>query len=100
MASSVADDDLRLQWLEVPITTSLGLVGVDAVAYSAARDLLVPAELKSGANVDEEQAAKYREMKVEDILRIVTVPGASITGTRMNRCTWLSRSTETESGSG
>lgn len=75
------DDGLDLRWLEVPVRTSEGLVYVDVLAYSPKLDLLVPAEVKSGANADETQARKYASMTAEDVLRLVTVAGARATKT-------------------
>jgi hypothetical protein len=68
-------DGLDVRWLEVPVTTSEGVVTVDVLAYSTKHDLLVPIEVKSGANADEEQARKYANMTAEDVLRLATVTG-------------------------
>jgi hypothetical protein len=68
-----AGDGLELRWLEVPVTTQLGLVTVDVLAYSSTLNLLLPAEVKSGANAEEDQARKYGSMTTTDILRLVTI---------------------------
>jgi hypothetical protein len=65
--TAFAGDDLGVRWLEVPVTTSEGVVTVDVLAYSAKLDLLVPIEVKSGANADEEQARKYASMAAEEV---------------------------------
>jgi hypothetical protein len=77
------DDGVELKWLEVPVRTSEGLVVIDVLAYSNKLDLLVPAEAKSGANADEDQARKYASLEVEPILRQVTVQGATVPNTRI-----------------
>jgi hypothetical protein len=74
-------DGLDLRMLEVPVTTTEGLVTVDLLAYSAKLDLLVPMEVKGGANVDEDQARKYAAMKTIDVLRVATVQGAGAKST-------------------
>lgn len=71
-----AGDDLELRWLEVPVTTKAGLVVVDVLAYSPQLDLLVPAEVKSGADANEDQAKKYGSITAENVLRLATVHGA------------------------
>lgn len=71
-----SNDNLELRWLEVPVTMQEGLVTVDVLAYSPRLDLLVPTEVKSGANADEDQAKKYASMTSEDVLRLATVHGA------------------------
>lgn len=38
--------------------------------------MLVPAEVKSGANADEDQARKYGSVTAEEVLRLATVHGA------------------------
>jgi hypothetical protein len=76
-------DGLEARWLEVPITTSKRLVTVDLLAYSGTLDLIVPVEVKSGANIDVEQAEGYGDMSPTDVLRLVTIAGASTSKTRI-----------------
>ncbi len=67
------DRGLRLVGLEIPMTTDAGVTVLDVVALHEPTNLLLVAECKSGANVDQDQATKLSRLDPAGVVRAASV---------------------------
>jgi hypothetical protein len=59
---------------EVKLGSSLGNFTADAVIYRLDPDVILLSETKSGNNIEQEQARKYLDAKIDDLRRFGAVP--------------------------
>lgn len=71
------EQGLACERLELPVTTSEGVVVIDVLAHTEPCQLIVPIEAKGGGNVEDDQAAKYLLATPKDVAAIVTMRGYS-----------------------
>ena len=68
------EQGFRRHQLEVPVSTSLGDIRVDALMYRRSPDLVVACEGKSGRNIEDEQARRYMALDETWLQRAGAIP--------------------------
>jgi hypothetical protein len=70
----LGEEGFKRHHLEMPLLTPKGDIRADAVLYRQSPDLILPAECKSGRNVDIEQGERYLSLDVEWLRRSGAIP--------------------------
>ena len=68
------EQGFRRHQLEVPVSTSLGDIRVDALMYRRSPDLVVACEGKSGRNIEDVQARRYMALDGTWLQRAGAIP--------------------------
>lgn len=78
--SILFDNGYRLEGIEVPVAWRDDKVVVDVVMFQSERNMALAGEAKSGANIDEDQARRYKRLDVDAVIQSASIsiktPGA------------------------
>ncbi len=67
------DSGYRLEGIEVPVSGDDDKVVVDVVMFRSERNAILAGEAKSGSNVDEDQARRYKRLNVDAVIQSASI---------------------------
>ena len=71
--TTLADSGYQLLGIEVPVNRGDGGVVVDAVMFQSERNMALAGEAKSGSNIDEDQALRYKNLDVDSVIQAASI---------------------------
>lgn len=71
--TTLSDSGYKLRGLETPVTRESETVVVDAVMFQPERNMVLAGEAKSGSNIDEDQALRYKRLEVDAVIRSASI---------------------------
>ena len=77
--ATLFDSGYRLAGIETPVSSGDDKVVVDVVMFQSERNMALAGEAKSGSNIDEDQARRYKRLDVDAVIQSasisITTPG-------------------------
>jgi len=81
--TTLFDSGYRLEGIEVPVSSGDDKVVVDVVMFQSQRNMVLAGEAKSGSNIDEGQARRYKRLDVDAVIQSASLSTKTTEGKGM-----------------